>query len=73
MAMIRRKMGHISPFCRCANLPVLRLRRRERGRDPGPSALHVMRQTGHRSTVMVRRYIREGALFRDNAAGRVGL
>jgi site-specific recombinase XerD len=33
----------------------------------------IMRQTGHRSTVMVRRYIREGALFRDNAAARVGL
>jgi site-specific recombinase XerD len=33
----------------------------------------IMRQTGHRSTVMVRRYIREGALFRDNAADRVGL
>lgn len=33
----------------------------------------IMRQTGHRSTVMVRRYIREDALFRDNAAARVGL
>ena len=28
----------------------------------------IMRQTGHRSLTMVRRYIREGELYRDNAA-----
>ena len=33
----------------------------------------IMRQTGHQSVQMVRRYIREGELFRDNAAGQVGL
>ena len=33
----------------------------------------IMAQTGHRSVVMVRRYIRDGALFRDNAAAAVGL
>ena len=33
----------------------------------------IMRQTGHRSERMVRKYIREGQLFRNNAAGRVGL
>jgi site-specific recombinase XerD len=33
----------------------------------------IMRQSGHKSVAMVRRYIREGELFRDNAAGRVGL
>ncbi|MDE2099705.1 MAG: tyrosine-type recombinase/integrase [Patescibacteria group bacterium] len=33
----------------------------------------IMAQTGHRSVAMVRRYIREGSLWRDNAAGRVGL
>jgi putative DNA-invertase from lambdoid prophage Rac len=27
-----------------------------------------MNQTGHRSVTMVRRYIRDGSLFRDNAA-----
>jgi hypothetical protein len=27
-----------------------------------------MRQTGHRSVAMVRRYIREAELFQDNAA-----
>jgi hypothetical protein len=32
-----------------------------------------MAQTGHRSLPMVRRYIREGALFQDNAAASVGL
>jgi integrase len=33
----------------------------------------IMRQTGHRSERMVRKYIREGQLFRNNASGRVGL
>lgn len=32
-----------------------------------------MSQTGHRSVVMLRRYIREGSLFRENAAARLGL
>ena len=39
----------------------------------GASERSIMNQTGHRSTVMVRRYIREGSLFRENAAARVGL
>ena len=33
----------------------------------------IMAQTGHRSVHMVRRYIREGSLFRENAAALVGL
>jgi integrase len=33
----------------------------------------IMAQTGHRSVLMVRRYIREGSLFRDNAAAALGL
>jgi len=33
----------------------------------------IMRQTGHRSVVMVRRYIRSGSLFQENAAAYVGL
>ena len=33
----------------------------------------IMDQTGHKSVTMVRKYIREGELFRGNAAGRVGL
>ena len=33
----------------------------------------IMAQTGHRSTQMVRRYIRDGECFQNNAAGRVGL
>ena len=32
-----------------------------------------MNQTGHRSSDMVRRYIREGLLFAANPAGMVGL
>ncbi|MBA3532150.1 MAG: tyrosine-type recombinase/integrase [Ardenticatenales bacterium] len=39
----------------------------------GASERDIMRQTGHKSEAMVRRYIREGNLFRDNAAGKVGL
>lgn len=33
----------------------------------------IMKQTGHKSVTVARRYIREGSLFRDNAAGKVGL
>ncbi len=33
----------------------------------------IMRQTGHRSLEMVRRYIREGDRYRDNASGYLGL
>ena len=39
----------------------------------GAEERDIMRQTGHRSTVMVRRYIRDGGLFRNNAASVVGL
>jgi len=39
----------------------------------GARELDVMRQTGHRSLATVRRYIRDRSLFRDNAAGRLGL
>jgi hypothetical protein len=30
----------------------------------------IMQQTGHRSVAMVRPYIREGSLFRENSAGK---
>jgi hypothetical protein len=33
----------------------------------------IMQQTGHKNTAMLRRYIREGSLFRENAASAVGL
>ena len=39
----------------------------------GAEERDIMRQTGHRSTVMIRRYIRDGSLFRSNAAAMVGL
>ena len=39
----------------------------------GASERSIMKQTGHRSTAMVRRYIRDGSLFRENAAAKVGL
>ena len=39
----------------------------------GVSERAIMNQTGHKSTAMVRRYIREGSLFRENAAAGVGL
>ncbi|HMF75189.1 MAG TPA: site-specific integrase [Bryobacteraceae bacterium] len=39
----------------------------------GASELAIMKQTGHRSLATVRKYIREGSLFRDNAATRLGL
>ena len=33
----------------------------------------IAEQTGHKGTSMLRRYIRRGSLFRENAAGAVGL
>lgn len=39
----------------------------------GVSERSIMEQTGHKSQAMVRRYIRRGSLFSDNAAGKVGL
>jgi len=39
----------------------------------GKSERAIMKQTGHRSVSTVRRYIRDGNLFRDNAADGLGL
>jgi integrase len=39
----------------------------------GASERSIMHQTGHRSVNMVRRYIRDGSLFRENAVAIVGL
>ena len=39
----------------------------------GASERSIMNQTGHRSVDMVRRYIKDGSLFRENAAAVVGL
>ncbi|MGA3204953.1 MAG: tyrosine-type recombinase/integrase [Bryobacteraceae bacterium] len=39
----------------------------------GASEGSIMNQTGHRSVQMVRRYIRDGSLFRENSAGKLGL
>lgn len=39
----------------------------------GVSERAIMAQTGHRSVVVARGYIREGSLFRENAAAQVGL
>jgi integrase len=39
----------------------------------GASERSIMNQTGHRSVQMVRRYIRDGSLFRENSAGTLGL
>jgi integrase len=39
----------------------------------GASERSIMRQTGHRSLATVRRYIRNGSLFLENAAAKTGL
>ena len=39
----------------------------------GVDERNIMRQTNHRSVLMVRRYIRDGERWRNNAAGQVGL
>jgi len=39
----------------------------------GASERSIMFQTGHKSVQMVRRYIRDGNLFRENSGGKLGL
>lgn len=39
----------------------------------GISESKIMLQTGHKSTAMVRRYIRRGQIFRENAAAGLGI
>lgn len=39
----------------------------------GASERSIRNQTGHRSVQMVRRYIRDGNLFRENSGGKLGL
>ncbi|GLV15001.1 hypothetical protein Heshes_26870 [Alicyclobacillus hesperidum] len=39
----------------------------------GVSERDIMAQTGHKSPMMVRRYIRDSNLFHANAAARIGL
>ncbi len=39
----------------------------------GASERSIMNQTGHRSLTTVRRYIREGSLFQENAVSKTGL
>jgi len=39
----------------------------------GVEERHIQAQTRHRSVTVLRRYIREGTLFRDNVSGKVGL
>lgn len=41
--------------------------------EAGVTERAIMNQTGHRSLVVARGYIRSGSLFRDNAAAQVGL
>jgi hypothetical protein len=39
----------------------------------GASERKIMDQTRYRSVAMVRRYVRDGNLFRENVSGAVGL
>jgi len=39
----------------------------------GASERSIMNQTAHRSVQMVRRYIRDGSLFRENSGSKLGL
>jgi integrase len=39
----------------------------------GATEVSIMQQTGHRSLATVRKYIRNGSLFRDNPAAKLGL
>jgi hypothetical protein len=39
----------------------------------GVSERNIMQQTGHKNIAVLRRYIREGSVFRENAAAAAGL
>ena len=39
----------------------------------GASERSIQNQTGHKSAQMLRRYIRDGSLFRENSGGKLGL
>jgi hypothetical protein len=39
----------------------------------GAGEMAIMRQTGHHSLSMVRRYIHDGSSFRENPAAKLGL
>jgi site-specific recombinase XerD len=39
----------------------------------GVSERAIQDQSGHKSLAVMRRYIRDGSLFRENAAAKVGL
>ena len=39
----------------------------------GVSERAIQEQSGHKSLLVLRRYIRDGSLFRENAAAKVGL
>ena len=41
--------------------------------EAGVAERAIMNQTGHRSLLVARSYIRSGSLFLDNAAAQVGL
>jgi site-specific recombinase XerD len=41
--------------------------------EAGVAERDIARQTGHRSLAMLRRYIREGSMWRDCAAAKIGL
>ena len=39
----------------------------------GASERSIQQQTGHKSLMVLRRYIRDASLFRENAAAKLGL
>jgi hypothetical protein len=51
---------------------LLRVGHATRAAIAGASERSIMNQTGHRSVQIVRRYIRDGSLFRENSAGKLG-
>jgi hypothetical protein len=44
-----------------------------RGGKSERAIMNIMNQTGHRSLMTVRRYIRQGSVFRENGADGLGL
>ena len=75
MARIVKKLAKLVPAWTLPNMRVIRLRagHATSAAASGASERSIMNQTGHRSVQMVRRYIREGNLFRENSGGKLGL
>jgi len=65
--------GHHATTWQARRLHSLRSGLATAAANAGKSECSLIKQTGHRSVNVVRRYIRQAELFDDNAAAGIGL